>query len=404
MRRVVITGIGVISPCGNSVDELYQSLITGFSGIVPSEVQNANFLAQVNNECLNKLSKKEKRYLDRTAQFALLASREAVVDSDLNFEELDSNRVGISFGTSMGGYGTLREETINSKLQGLDSLNVLGMPKSLHNLIGTNISMEFNCKGGVFTYNTACASSSIAIGEGYRKIQAGELDVVIAGGSESCIYDEVLESFNKLGALSKSEKLEEASIPFATKRSGFVLGEGSAILILEDYEHALSRNAHIYCEINGYSVTSDAKSLVAPDFEGISLCLDKAIKRAKLLPSDIEYINAHGTSTEANDRIESKAIKTIFKDSVEKPFVSSTKSLHGHLLGAAGALEALICCLIIDNEVIFPQINMSESDVDKDVDLNLLLEKVVPYRGGSIMSNSFAFGGANSTLIFSKLK
>ena len=404
MRRVVITGIGVISPCGNSVDELYQSLITGLNGIGPSEFQSAKFLAKVNDECLNELSKKEKRYLDRTAQYALLASRQAVADSELNFEELDSTRVGISFGTSMGGYGTLREEILNSKLYGLDSLNVLGMPKSLHNLIGTNISMEFDCKGGVFTYNTACASSSIAIGEGYHKIQAGELDIVIAGGSESCVYDEVFESFNKLGALSKSDKLEEASIPFATKRSGFVLGEGSAILILEDYEHALARKAHIYCEINGYGVTSDAKSLVAPDFEGILLCLDKAIKSAKLLPTDIEYINAHGTSTEANDRIESKAIKIIFKDATKKPFVSSTKSLHGHLLGATGALEALICCIMIDNEVLFPQLNMSEADVDKDIDLNLLLEKVVPYSGGSIMSNSFAFGGANSSLIFSKMK
>lgn len=403
MRRVVITGLGVISPCGNSQGKVLEKLCSGEIALTPSNLQTANFYGKVNENCLEVLTKKEKRYMDKASQFALLASREAVADSNLDLSSEAPSSIGVSIGTAMGGFESLRRELVEPALHGLSSMSVLGMPKLLHNLIGTNISMEFGCTGGIFTYNSACASSAISIGEGANKIKNGELDIVIAGGVESCIFDEVFESFNKLGALSKADKLNEATIPFSRKRTGFILSEGASILILEEYEHALSRGAKIYCELTGYGYSSDAKSLVSPDFEGITQCLRNAIKNANIAPEEIEYINAHGTSTEANDKVEAQAIEEIFGLDDNSPYVASTKSIHGHLLGAAGALEALICCLAISQGKLFPQINVKESDIEPSMNINLLLDEIAPYKGGAIMSNSFAFGGINASLIFSKL-
>lgn len=403
MRRVVVTGLGAVSPCGNSKSEILENLEARNIAIVSSKLETTNFYGKVSEECLETLTKKEKRYMDKASQFAIIAAREAVTDSNIDFSIEESSKVGVSIGTAMGGFESLRRELVEPALHGLSAMSVLGMPKLLHNLIGTNISMEFGCQGGVFTYNSACASSAISIGEAANKIKNGELDIVIAGGVESCIFDEVFESFNKLGALSKSNKINEASIPFSNKRTGFVLSEGASILILEDYEHALSRGAEIYCELTGYGYSSDAKSLVSPDRDGIVRCLKNTLRNAGIKPEEVEYINAHGTSTEANDMVEAQAIEEVFGIGKNSPYVASTKSIHGHLLGAAGSLEAMICCLMISKGSLFPQINVKNEDIDQSINLNLLLDDLVEYNGGAVMSNSFAFGGINASLIFSKL-
>lgn len=400
MKRVVVTGIGAVAPCGNGKNEILKAMTSGKTSISTSNVESVNFYGKVNEECLLVLNRKEKRYMDKASQYAIISAREAMLDSKLELEKLNLKKAGTFMGTSMGGFETMLTELTESVQYGLDRITLLGMPKSLHSMLGANLSIEFGFKGGVYTYNSACASSAMAIGEAYRKIQNGELTVALAGGSEACLVEQVFESFHRLGALSTKKNIEQASIPFSKKRDGFVLSEGAAMLILEEYEHAVSRKAEIYCELSGYGTTSDAVSLVAPAYEGIKDCMANALEDADVLINQIEYINAHGTSTEANDRIESKAIYDLFDSEGHSPYVSSTKSVHGHLLGGAGALEAFLCCLAINTGKIFPQVNVMLDDVDTDIGLNLLLDKPIEYQGGSILSNSFAFGGINVSLVF----
>ena len=398
-KRVVITGIGTISSCGKNLKETWNALYEGKCCFSKSRFPEVNFHGEVDNDFNSSLNKKQKRYMDRTSQLAVLASREAVIDSGL---EIEKENAIICIGTSMGGMETLAYEVGEAAKEGMHKMTVLGMPKLLSNMISSNISIDLNIKGGSYTYSIACASSAYAIGEAYRKIQYGEALVAIAGGSESCIVEQVFTSFVRLNAISQSEDISKISIPFSKNRSGFALSEGAAILILEDYDHAINRNAHIYAEILGYGTSSDANSLVSPDIDGIKLCMSRALKDANLNPDDIEYINAHGTGTKANDMVEGTAICQMFP---QHTYVSSSKSMHGHLLGAAGALELVACCMMIENKKLLPQINVSREDVDDELkELNLVLDKPVDYSGGALMSNSFGFGGNNASLIINVCK
>ncbi|HCE12184.1 MAG TPA: beta-ketoacyl-[acyl-carrier-protein] synthase family protein [Enterococcus sp.] len=397
MKRVVVTGLGSVSPCGTTNEEILSAINNHKQCFVKSKWDVVEFYGEVSEDYKYSLNKKKIRYTDKVSQLALYASESAILDSRLKLSNLNKERCGISIGTSMGGFQTLHTELTESALHGLEKISLLGMPKLLHNMISANLSIALNFKGGVYTYNNACASSATAIGEAFQKIQRDEFDVMLVGGSECCISEQVFKSFHRLRALSRSTNIDKASIPFSKDRNGFILSEGAALLVLEEYEHAIARNAPIYCEIKGYATTSDASSLVAPDIDGITRCMKKALDNAKIIASEVTYINAHGTGTKANDLIEAKAINKIFKS----PFVSSTKSIHGHLLGASGALEALLCCLMIRNKQLFAQSNVSYSDVDPEINLNLLLGDSINYEGGNILSNSFAFGGSNVSLVFS---
>lgn len=397
-KRVVVTGIGILSPGGSNVKETWYSLLQGRCSFVKSRFPQVNFYGEVDKKYVSLLSKKELRYTDKTSQFALLAAREAIADSRIDI--IDEDMI-ICIGSAMGGMETLTYEIGESAKYGMDKITLLGMPKLLSNMISSNISIDLGIRGGTYTYNSACASSAVAIGEAYKKIQYGETEVALAGGAESCIVEQVFASFARLGAVTQSNDMMKASLPFANDRAGFVLSEGAAIIILEEYEHAIARNANIYSEVLGYGTSSDAKSLVAPNLDGIKLCINRTLSDAGLKADDIEYINAHGTGTQANDLTEGMAISQIF---CENPYVSSTKSMHGHLLGAAGALEMGICCMMIKNKILLPQINVSAGEVDKKLsDVNLLLDKKVDYCGKAILSNSFGFGGDNASLILGQI-
>lgn len=398
-KRVVVTGIGVICPSGNNLGETWDALLKGKCAFSQSKYPQVHFYGEVDHNYSNSLSKKEIRYMDKTSQFAVLAAREAVGDSKLDIEK---EKAIICIGSAMGGMETLTYEIGESAKEGMNKITVLGMPKLLSNMISSNISIDFGISGGAYTYNSACASSAIAFGEAYKKLQYGEVTVALAGGAESCIVEQVFASFLRLGAISQSDDIDRASLPFSKHRAGFVLSEGAAILVLEEYEHAVARNANIYAEVLGYGTSSDARSLVAPNLEGIKLCINRALEDAQLCPEEIEYINAHGTGTQANDVTEGRALSQIFRNN---PYVSSSKSMHGHLLGAAGALEIAVCCMMIKNNVLLPQINVAKEDVDDELrNLNLLLDKPIKYSGKPVMTNSFGFGGDNASIILGHYK
>lgn len=394
-NRVVITGIGIISPCGIGINQTWNSLLNKNCCFTKSGFPKSNFCGKVDEKYLSEVNKKQKRYMDKNSIFALIAARETVNVSGISKEALQNDDVIICTGTAMGGMETLTYEIGESAKYGMNKISVIGMPKLLGNMMGANISIEYGITGSSFTYNSACSSSAVAIGEAFKKIQYNEAKIALAGGAEACIVEQVFASFTRLSALSKSEMVNDALVPFSKKRTGFVMSEGAAFLMLEEYEHALERGAKIYCEIIGYGSSADAKSLVSPDLSGIKKCLLKALADAKISENEVEYINAHGTGTEANDLNEGKAIQQIFTN---RPYVSSTKSIHGHLLGATGALEACICSMMINNKLLIPQINTIKEDIDQQMDINLLTE-FVNYKGGAVISSSFAFGGNNAVLV-----
>lgn len=396
MKRVVVTGIGMITPAGIGTEENWSNIEKLKNCLSKSNIEGTNFNGLISDEYKKSLTSKQIRYMDKVSQIAVLAAKEAINDSRINIDEIGGDKVAIFIGTAVGGMESLSRELNESTKHGLEKISVLGMPKLLSNMIGTNISIESNINGGSYTFVSACASGAVAIGEAIKKIRYGEIKVALAGGSEACALPQVLESFKRLGAVSTNDDINKASIPFSKNRSGFVLSEGAAILVLEEYEEAIMRGATIYAEIAGYGSSSDAVSLIAPDENGIELCIKNALKDANISHEEIEYINSHGTSTILNDKIESKVIYKIFN---KKPLVSSTKSIIGHALGAAGAIEAGLCCLMIKNKTLIPTINLEEDNIDEDVNVNLLLEKR-DYNGGTILSNSFAFGGNNASLVF----
>ncbi|TSB46217.1 beta-ketoacyl-[acyl-carrier-protein] synthase family protein [Alkalicoccobacillus porphyridii] len=401
MNRVVVTGIGIVSPNGISRESTWESVVNLECGIVSSRHENTNFVAEVDNIFNKPLSTKQKRYMDRCTQMAVIAAREAVADAKLDINEGNNKDMAAYIGSSVGGIHALADEFGAAAVNGINEMTMLVIPRNLINMISANISIDLGIKGETLAYSLACASGTVAVGEAYRKIQNGYQKIIVAGGAEACVIPEVIEAFRKLRALSSSSSLEKASIPFSNERSGFVMSEGSAFLVLEELENAIERDASIYCEIEGYGSSTDAHSLLAPDISGVTRCMENALMDAQCAPNEVEYINAHGTSTQLNDLTESTAIKNLFNND---PWVAATKSIHGHALGAAGALETALCSMMIKRNELLPTINVSNEAVDKKIDVNLLLGKIATYQGGKILNNSFAFGGHNASLLLSKFE
>jgi 3-oxoacyl-[acyl-carrier-protein] synthase II len=405
-RRVVITGLGVFSPVGKSPSEFFDNLMAGRSGISVSQAGFADKLsirisAQVRDyNPADYFSKIKLTGIERFSQFALIAAEQAVQDAQLLLSEQEFNRAGVYMGSAMGGASTLEEGYVEVFQQDNPRIKPLSVLLGMNNAAASHLSLAYHLQGANITFATACASSAIAIGEAYRKIKDGYADVMLAGGSESLLTHAVIKAWEALRTLAREDEFDPAASckPFAKDRSGLVLGEGAAVLVLEDAERAVQRGAHIYAEIAGYDCSSDACHISRPDFIGQSRAILGALHSAGMQPQDIHYINAHGTATQAGDIEETKAIKHSMGEHAYRVPVSSTKSMHGHLMGATGAVEFMAAVLSLKHQAIPPTINLHQSDPDCDLDY-------VPNLGrrgvelNAVMSNSFAFGGTNAVLI-----
>ena len=408
-HRAVITGMGVISPVGNDLDEFWNNLIGGKSGIglltrfytadLPTKVA-----AEVKNfEPTEWINKKESRHMDRFVQFAIAAAKLAVQDSGLDFEKVDKARAGTVMGCGIGGVITFEEQKEVLMSKGSGRITPFFVPMLIGNMAAGHLSIEFGLKGSSLTVVTACASATNAIGEALRIIQRGEADVVLSGGTEAPLTKLAFVGFCAAKAMStEKENPEQASRPFDKRRSGFVMGEGAGVLVLESLEHAEARGAHIYAELAGYGSTSDAYHITSPvpGGAGAVQAMRLAIKDAGLSVEEVDYINAHGTSTGPNDSVETSAIKTLFGSYASKLAISSTKSMTGHLMGAAGAIEAIICALSIKRGAIPPTANYGEPDPECDLDYvpNIARKQEVRV----VMSNSLGFGGHNAAIVLKK--
>lgn len=407
-KRVVITGMGVVSPVGNTIETFWESLKEGVCGIkvLPeslqlegTQVRVAGSVTDFNPEPY--LDKREAKRLARFSQFAVYASLKAVEMAGLDMSKENAERVGVIIGNGVGALENIEEEVLKLHEKGARRVSPLFVPTAIVNMAAGNVSIKLGAKGVCSTVVTACASGTHSIGEAYRNLQAGINDVIVAGGTESCVCPMGIAGFNALTALSTSADPERASIPFDKERSGFVLGEGAGVLVLETLEHAQERGAKILGEIVGYGATGDAYHITKPakDGEGAARAMALAIKEAGITPDEVDYINAHGTSTEFNDLYETKAIKAVFGEDT-KVAVSSTKSMMGHLLGAAGGVEAIVIVKAVEEDFVPPTIGYEVPDEACDLDY-------VPNEGRHqkvryAMSNSLGFGGHNATLIVKK--
>ncbi|KEI16120.1 3-oxoacyl-ACP synthase [Clostridium novyi B str. ATCC 27606] len=407
-NRVVITGIGAITPIGNDVNTFWNSIKDGKCGIdkitaFDTTNYKAKLAAEVKDfEVTNYIDKREARRLDKFCHFALAAADEAMRDSGLNEDNVDKERMGVIVGSGVGGIATIEEQHNKLLQKGPNRVTPFFIPMIISNMAAGNIAIKFGAKGICTNIVTACATGTHAIGEAFHNIRNGISDVIIAGGAEASITPLAVAGFTSLTALSTSEDKERASIPFDKERHGFVMGEGSGIVVLESLENALKRNAKIYAEVVGYGATCDAYHITSPspNGEGGARAMEIAIKDAEIEKREISYINAHGTSTPYNDKFETAAIKTVFGENAYKIPVSSTKSMTGHLLGAAGAIEAIVCAKSVQEGFIPATIGYKVPDEECDLDY-------VPNEGRSadlkyVMSNSLGFGGHNSTIILKK--
>ncbi|MFZ3132633.1 MAG: beta-ketoacyl-ACP synthase II [Desulfosporosinus sp.] len=408
-HRAVITGMGVVSPVGNNLDEFWNNLIEGKSGIgLLTRFDTADLPTKVAAEVKNFeptewINKKESRHMDRFVQFAIAAAKLAVQDSGLDFEKVDKERAGTVMGCGIGGVITFEEQKEVLMSKGSGRITPFFVPMLIGNMAAGQLSIEFGLKGSSLTVVTACASSTNAIGEALRIIQRGEADVVLSGGTEAPLAKLAFAGFCAAKTMStEKENPEQASRPFDKRRSGFVMGEGAGVLVLESLEHAEARGAHIYAELAGYGSTSDAYHITspAPGGAGAVQAMRLAIKDAGLSVEEVDYINAHGTGTGPNDSVETSAIKTLFGSYASKLAISSTKSMTGHLMGAAGAIEAIICALSIERGAIPPTANYGEPDPECDLDYvpNIARKQEVKV----VMSNSLGFGGHNATILLKK--
>lgn len=404
-NRVVITGIGAITPLGNDVNSFWKETKEGKCGIDYITIFNAERLkvkiaAEVKNfNPENYMDRKEAKRTDRYCQFAIAAAKEAVKDSGLDLENMNKERLGVVIGSGIGGLSTIEREVKNLVEKGPNRVSPFFIPMSIGNMAAGNIAIRYGAKGMCTSVVTACATGTNAIGDSMRLIQNGMADVIIAGGTEASITEIGIAGFTNLTALSKSNDPNNASTPFDANRSGFVMGEGAGILILESLEHAQKRNAKIYAEVAGYGATCDAYHMTAPapDGEGGARAMKLAIEDAGIEPSEVSYINAHGTSTPLNDKYETMAIKSVLGEAAYKVPVSSTKSMTGHLLGASGAIEAIVCIKALNEGFLPPTIGYKTSDPDCDLDYvpNSGREAKLNYA----MSNSLGFGGHNATIV-----
>ena len=411
-RRVVVTGMGAITPVGNDVATTWRAITQGVSGGAPITKFDAStfpvrFACEVKGfDPLAYLERKEAKRADSFAQYALAASVQAMQDAGFDDpSKYDPDRVGVIIGSGIGGLKTFEEQHDVFRERGASKISAFFIPMFISDIAAGLVSMRFNAKGPNYTTISACATSAHAIGDAYRTIQYGDADVVITGGSEATVTPMAIGGFANMKALSeRNDSPETASRPFDATRDGFVMGEGGGIVILEDLEHAIARGAPIYAEIVGYGATGDAYHLTAPapEGEGAQRAMRRAMQDARLSPADIDYINAHGTSTPANDLNETKAIKAVFGEHASKVNVSSTKSMTGHMLGAAGAVEFIIGALAVRDCVVPPTINYRTPD--PELDLNYTPNVAVNRPVRAVLSNSFGFGGHNVTLAIKRFE
>jgi 3-oxoacyl-[acyl-carrier-protein] synthase II len=411
-RRVVVTGMGAITPVGNDVATTWQSLIEGKSGTAPITKFDASkfpvrFAAEVKGfNPLDYMDRKEAKRADQYTQYAIAGARQAMTDARLiERNGMDPDRIGVIIGSGIGGLKSFEEQHDVYRERGVGKISPFFIPMFIADIAAGIVSMMFNAKGPNYATVSACATSAHAIGDAYRTIQYGDADVMITGGAEATVTPMAIGGFANMKALSeRNESPETASRPFDATRDGFVMGEGAGILILEELEHALKRGATIYAEIVGYGATGDAYHLTAPapDGEGAQRAMKRALKDAGLEPKDIQYINAHGTSTPANDFNETRAIKAVFGEHAKTVNVSSTKSATGHMLGAAGAVEAIVSAMVVGTGIIPPTINYHTPE--PELDLNYTPNTSVKRDVNAILSNSFGFGGHNTTLAIKRFK
>ena len=414
LKRVVVTGIGALTPLGNSAPDTWRSMVDGVSGIAPitsfdASLFKTQFAGEVKDfDPTTIIDRKEARKMDRYAQFSVCVADEALKDSGLDLEKEDRSRVGVIWGSGMGGLHTLEEEVSQfAEGDGTPRFNPFMIPKAIPSIAAGQISIRFGLGGPSFSVSTACSSSSHAVGSAFDQIRLGHADVLLTGGADADVTCSGIGGFNSLHALStRNDSPSTASRPFSKSRDGFVLGEGAACLILEEYEHAKARGAKIYAEMVGEGMTSDAYHMTAPDPDGkgAERVMRLAIKDAGLEPTDIDYINTHGTSTPLGDVTELKAIQRVFGDHVYDMNLDSTKSMTGHLIGATGAVEALACVMALKEGIIPPTINHDPEDIDEQIDyrLNFTFDKAQKRDIHYALSNTFGFGGHNACLIFKK--
>ncbi len=413
LKRVVVTGLGALTPIGNNVSEYWEALVAGKSGCAnityfDTEKFKTKFACELKNfDPLEHFNRKEARKLDRFAQYALVSSDEAIADANFELDQLDKFRVGVIWGAGIGGLETFQNEMTNfSEGDGTPRFNPFFIPKMIADIAPGNISIKHGFMGPNYTTVSACASSANAMIDALNYIRLGHCDVIVTGGSEAAVTIAGMGGFNAMHALStRNESPETASRPFDATRDGFVLGEGAGALILEEYEHAKKRGAKIYAEVIGGGMSSDAYHMTAPHPDGIGVerVMLNCLKDAGITPDQVDAINTHGTSTPLGDTAELKAISKVFGKHTEKININSTKSMTGHLLGAAGAIEAISSILSINNNIIPPTINHKVIDENIDPSLNLTLNNAQKREVNIAMSNTFGFGGHNACVVFKKL-
>jgi 3-oxoacyl-[acyl-carrier-protein] synthase II len=412
LKRVVVTGIGALTPLGNSVPEFWKNLVDGVSGAdiithFDASKFKTQFACEVKNfQIENYLDRKEARKLDPFVHYALASTDEAVKDANIDFDTLDRDRAGVIWGSGIGGLRTFIDEVTSFNAgDGTPRFNPFFIPKMIIDIAPGHISIKYGLRGPNFATVSACASSTNAIIDGFNYIRLGMADMIIAGGSEASVNEAAVGGFNAMHALStRNDSPKTASRPFDLDREGFVLGEGAATLILEEYEHAKRRGAKIYAELAGGGLSADANHITAPHPDGLGAknVMKNAMKDAGMVPEDLDSINVHGTSTPLGDISETKAIISCFGDHAYNLNISSTKSMTGHLLGAAGALEAIVSILSVQNNIIPPTINHFTDDPQFDPRLNLTFNKAQKREVRAALSNTFGFGGHNASVIFKK--
>ena len=408
MRRVVITGLGAVSPIGNDVNTVWNSIEQGVCGIAPiTHFDTSDYKVKLAGEVKDLdmeayFSKRDLKFNDRFTQFARIVSKQAMIDAGFEKDPDDAMRFGCMIGSGIGGIDTIEQASKTLEGRGPSRVSPFFIPMSLANLAAGQVAIDWGLKGATSCVVTACAAASNAIGEAFHRIRDGYEDVMLTGGSEAAITPLAIAGFQSMRALHTGEDANRASIPFDADRSGFVMGEGAGALVLEELEHAKARGAKIYAEIVGYGASCDAHHITAPldDGSGGAQAMVQAIKDAKILPENIDYINAHGTSTPLNDKTETAAVKAAFKEHAYQLAMSSTKSNTGHLLGASGAIEAIISIKALQNSLILPTIHYQNPDAQCDLDIvaNTPRKQDIRYA----MSNSLGFGGHNASLIFKK--
>lgn len=412
LKRVVVTGLGALTPIGNTVSEYWEGLTNGKSGAAPITLFDASkfktqFACEVKGFNVNDhLDRKEARKLDPFSQYAMVSSTEAMADSGLMESNPNTDRIGVIWGSGIGGLQTFQDEAKDFFTgDGTPRLNPFFIPKMIADIAAGHISIKYGLRGPNYVTVSACASSTNAIIDAYNYIRLGKADAIVTGGSEACVNEMGMGGFNALKALStRNDSPETASRPFDLDRDGFVLGEGSGALILEEYEHAKARGAKIYAEVIGGGMSGDAYHMTAPHPDGLGAknTMKAALEDAEIDPSEVDYVNVHGTSTPLGDVAEVKAIQQVFGEHAYNLNISSTKSMTGHLLGAAGAIEAIACVLSVQNDVVPPTINHFTDDPDLDPKMNFTFNKAQERTVNIALSNTFGFGGHNTTVIVKK--